>query len=241
MTDTLPAALLLDLDDTILSDSLSAETSWTRVCDVYAPTIAPWTAPDLLDAINTYRAWYWSDPERHREGRMDLTAARVHIIAEALRRLCVNDERGASLARDIAHDYTELREAGLEPLPGALETVDALRERGLRLALLTNGAAMAQRRKIERYDLARRFELILIEGEFGCGKPDPRVYHHALRTLAISPSEAWMIGDNLEWDVLGPQRIGIAGVWVNPAGLTLPDNATERPFRIINTLADLLP
>jgi len=240
MTDTLPAALMLDLDDTILADSLGADACWVRLCDVYAPAIAPWTAPDLLDAINTYRAWYWSDPERHREGRLDLTAARAHIIAEALRRLGVNDERGASLAQDIAHDYAELREAELKPLPGALETVDTLRERGLRLALLTNGAALAQRRKIERYDLAHRFELILIEGEFGCGKPDPRVYHHALRTLAILPSEAWMVGDNLEWDVLAPQRLGVAGVWVNPAGRAAPDDATERPFRIIRSLADLV-
>ena len=240
MNDQLPPCLLLDLDDTILADSLGAEACWRRACEMQTAALAPLTVSDLLRAINEYRAWYWSDAQRHRSGRMDLSVARVEIVSEALRRLGAPHARIEAVARAIAADYTALREEGLEPLPGALEAVDELRARGLRLALLTNGAAMAQRRKIERYNLARHFELIVIEGEFGCGKPDPRVYQHALRTLAITPSEAWMVGDNLEWDVFAPQRLGISGVWVNPAEIELPAGAGERPFRIIHTLGDLV-
>lgn len=239
MADALPTALLLDLDDTILSDSADAALHWERVCALHASDIAPHTPAELVDAINAYRAWYWSDPERHRTGRMDLLTARTHTVTEALHSLGVTGDHAATLARDIGQKYSDLREASLEPLPGALEAVDTLRERGQRLALLTNGAALVQRRKIERYDLARHFELILIEGEFGCGKPDPRVYQHALDALALEPERVWMVGDNLEWDVLAPQRLGIAGVWVNPAGRPLPDGVTGRPFRVVSALADL--
>ena len=47
------------------------------------------------------------------------------------------------------------------------------------MALLTNGSAAIQRRRIEKHALATYFDYILIEGEFGIGKPDRRVYLHA--------------------------------------------------------------
>lgn len=240
MNDALPPVLLLDLDDTILADSLGANACWEAVCDAYAPDTAPYTSAQVRAAIDDYRRWYWDDPQRHRDGRMDLNAARAHIVTVALQRMGVPEERAASLGAQIAADFSAMRDARLEPLPGALEAVDALARRGVRLALLTNGAATAQRKKIDRFDLARHFEVILVEGEFGCGKPDPRVYQHALATLSVAPSDAWMVGDNLEWDVFAPQRLGISGVWVNPTGRPLPDGGYERPYRTIGALAELL-
>ncbi len=240
MNDAFPPALLLDLDDTILADSLGADACWDAVCHTYAPDAAPYTAAQMRAAIEEYRRWYWGDPVRHRDGRLELDAARAHIVAMALQRLGMPEERAAVLGGQIAADFSAMRDARLQPLPGALEAVDALARQGVRLALLTNGAATAQRRKIERFDLAHHFEVIIVEGEFGCGKPDPRVYQHALATLAIAPTDAWMVGDNLEWDVFAPQRLGISGVWVNPTGSPLPGDRDERPSRTVRALADLL-
>ncbi|HEX8982501.1 MAG TPA: HAD family hydrolase [Ktedonobacterales bacterium] len=240
MNHAFPPALLLDLDDTILADSLGVDACWDAVCHAYAPDVAPFTVAQMRAAIDDYRRWYWDDSARHRDGRLDLDAARAHIVTESLRRVGMPEECAAVLGGQIAADFSAMRDERLAPLPGALETVDALARRGVRLALLTNGAATAQRRKIERFDLARHFEVIIVEGEFGCGKPDPRVYQHALAMLAIAPTDAWMVGDNLEWDVFAPQRLGISGVWVNPTSRPLPDGGTERPTRTVRALADLL-
>lgn len=57
-----------------------------------------------------------------------------------------------------------------------------------------------------------------MEGELGFGKPDHRVYHLALDRLQLAPSEVWMVGDNLEWDVASPQELGIYSVWVDVRG-----------------------
>jgi putative hydrolase of the HAD superfamily len=48
-----------------------------------------------------------------------------------------------------------------------------------------------------------------------------------------------MVGDNLEWDVAGPQREGIAGIWIDARGRGVPAEQTVRPDRIIARLADL--
>ena len=48
-----------------------------------------------------------------------------------------------------------------------------------------------------------------------------------------------MVGDNLEWDVIAPQRLGLSGVWIDRAGAGLPDDFTGKPHRIIRTLSEL--
>src|SRR5215831_5041879 len=73
-------------------------------------------------------------------------------------------------------------------------------QRGIPLALVTNGDA-SQRYKIARHDRARFFDAIVVEGEFGAGKPDEAVYRHALGALGMAPGEAMMVDHHLEWDV----------------------------------------
>jgi putative hydrolase of the HAD superfamily len=110
----------------------------------------------------------------------------------------------------------------------------------VRLALLTNGGADWQRAKIAKFDLARHFDCILIEGECGFGKPDERIYRLALGALEAEPADAWMVGDNLEWDVAAAQRAGLRGIWIDPFGKGLPPTTTVRPDRVITRIADLL-
>ena len=127
----------------------------------------------------------------------------------------------------------------MAPLPDAIETVRWLRESGRRLALLTNGAAAAQRRKIERFEIADLFDAILVEGELGFGKPDERVYRRALSALGAKPADAWMVGDNLEFDVAAPQKLGMSGVWIDARGRGLPGDSAVKPDYIVRSLADL--
>jgi putative hydrolase of the HAD superfamily len=233
-----PQALLLDMDDTILADSDSSDRCWQVVCQHFAPRLAGRKPEELFAAIRQYRDWFWSDPERHRQGRLDLCAARQEITAAALLRLGIHEY---SLTSEIEQAYSAQREESSRPFPGALETLHWLRSRNVRLALLTNGSTHAQRRKIEKWGLAPFFDCMLIEGEFGVGKPDERVYLHALEKLRVAPTDAWMAGDNLEWDVATPQRLGIYGVWVEVAGTGVPESSPVRPNRSIRTLSELRP
>ena len=237
MAEHLPKAILLDLDDTILASTAGSGDCWRVVCERFAPELPGLAADRLLAEIMRVRDWYWADPERHRRGRLAMERARLEIVTLALRALGVE---APDLARRIARALSALRDEVLRPLPGAIETLRRLRERGVRLALLTNGDSATQRRKIDRFGLAPFFDCIVNEGEFGAGKPDERVYRHALAQLGATPDEVWMVGDRLDWDVAAPQRLGILGVWVDNAGNGLPASSPVRPDRIIRALSDLL-
>jgi putative hydrolase of the HAD superfamily len=104
---------------------------------------------------------------------------------------------------------------------------------------LTNGAGPAQRKKVARFGLAEFFDTILVEGEIGFGKPDPRVYQLALSRLNLAARNAWMAGDNLEWDVAAPQQLGLFTIWIDRQGRGLPPSSSVRPDRVVRALSEL--
>ena len=146
------------------------------------------------------------------------------------------------LAVRLADRLTAYREEEMFIFPGAHDAIDELKARGVKLALVTNGAADTQRAKVERFALSHRFDHIQIEGEHGFGKPEERAYLHAMQALGVTASETWMIGDNLEWEVVAPQRLGIYAIWIDVHGDGLPaGHSTVKPDRIIRSLTELLP
>ena len=50
-----------------------------------------------------------------------------------------------------------------------------------------------------------------------------------------------MVGDNLEWEVAAPQRLGIHAIWYDPVGEGVPPGSTAKPDRIVQSLSELLP
>ena len=92
-----------------------------------------------------------------------------------------------------------------------------------------------------RFQLAHRFHHIQIEGEQGFGKPEERAYLHAMDALGVTAADTWMIGDNLEWEVEVPQKLGIYAIWMDVHGDGLPPGSTVKPDRIIRSLGELLP
>jgi putative hydrolase of the HAD superfamily len=232
----LPQAIFFDLDDTIISFSASTDTCWWQVCAAYGRQINGITPEALHQAINEYSSWYWQDRERHRRGRQNLPQARRDIVAAVLKKLGVDNR---ALADQIGDSYSATRIQAIWLFPGALDTLHHLQQQGVRLALVTNGTACEQRQKIEQFDLARFFDCVVIEGEFGVGKPDARVYHHALAQVQVQPEHVWMVGDNLEWDVFGAQQVGICGIWVDAAGKGFLQSGPNQPDRIISSITEL--
>jgi putative hydrolase of the HAD superfamily len=190
----------------------------------------------VREAIRRTSRWYWADPDRHRAGRLELDSARREVVALALATLGIDD---GGVADRIAQVYSRERDARMELLPDAVETVRWFRAAGARLALLTNGGAAAQRAKVERFGLRELFDEILIEGEVGYGKPDPRVYELALQRLGAAPEEAWMVGDNLEWDVTQPQKLGLVGIWIDVRGTGVPEPIDPRPHHVVRALSEV--
>jgi len=242
--DQLPRAILLDLDDTILSAFGQAEGQWQRVIAEFIEHLAPHPHEDIVAAIQAYSRYLWADQARHKHWRHRIGEARRHIVANAfaeLERKAGHPVPPPESLNALADRFNEVQEAELRMFPGSHETLDRLKELGVKLALITNGAAEPQRKKVVRFALEHRFDHIQIEGEHGFGKPEEQAYRHALAALGVEAKDSWMVGDNLEWEVVAPQRLGIYAIWYDGYGIGLPPDSPIRPDRIIRSLPELLP
>lgn len=234
----LPKAILFDLDDTIISFDGVADAAWEEVCNSFVEIEKPtFDARELLQSINKTRHWFWGDPERHKAGRMDMIGARREIVKTALTALNYHDE---NKAHQTADKYSRLQEELLCLFPNSYDTLQKLKNSGVRMALITNGTSQKQRGKISRFCLSDFFEFCLVEEEVGYGKPDIRVFEVALQKLNLRANEVWMVGDNLVWDIEAPQKVGIYAVWNDFRRKGLPEDSTIIPDRIISDISELL-
>ena len=237
----LPRAMLIDMDDTILSAYGKPEVAWTIVATEFADELAPATPQAVTAAISSAARAFWS--KAGAEWRMRLYEARQQVAINGFAALA--EAGGPDLPKDVAvrmaDRFSRYREEQAFVFPGAHDAIDAFKAHGVKLALVTNGAADLQRAKIDRFALAHRFDHIQIEGEHGFGKPEEKAYLHAMDALGVSAKDTWMIGDNLEWEIVAPQRLGIYAIWIDVHGDGLPEGSTVKPDRIIRSLTELVP
>jgi len=233
--------MLIDMDDTILSAYGRPEIAWNRITAEFAGEFAPLSPQQVAAAILEFAREFWSTADV--AWRLKLTEARHVVVKGGFAALAADGHAALliDLATRLADRFTTFREEEMFVFPGAHDAIDALKARGVKLALVTNGAADTQRAKVERFALTHRFDHIQIEGEHGFGKPEERAYLHAMQALGVTASETWMVGDNLEWEVEAPQRLGIYAIWMDTHGRGLPAGSAIKPDRIIRSLTELLP
>jgi putative hydrolase of the HAD superfamily len=237
----LPRAMLIDMDDTILSAYGRPEIAWNKVATEFANEFGSASSQQVAAEIVESGRKFWASAAA--EWRLKLEEARHLVVQGGFDALAAKGHAPLSpdLAARLANRFHAYREEEMFVFPGAHDAIDALKALGVKLALVTNGAAGPQRAKVERFALSHRFDHIQIEGEHGFGKPEERAYLHAMEALGVTAPETWMIGDNLEWEVVAPQRLGIFAIWIDVHGDGLPAGSTIKPDRIIRSLTELLP
>ncbi len=237
-----PRAILFDLDDTLISAYGRPDLAWTAVLGEFTQELGDLDAGAVVDAIGMAALAFWADPERHRRWRQSLLEARRRIVEAGFASFAAAGRSIPSRETQVrlADRFSAYRDEQMHIFPDAHDTIDALRARAVKLGLITNGDGEGQRAKIVRFSLTHRFDHIQIEGERGFGKPEERAYRHALEKLGVEAQECWIVGDNLEWEVIAPQKLGIHAIWYDPHGAGVPQGHAAKPDRIVRTLTELL-
>lgn len=100
-----------------------------------------------------------------------------------------------------------------EVVPGAPEALAALRASGLALAVVSNFDGRLPD-LLARLGLARAFAVVVLPGEAGVVKPDPRIFRIALERLGVAAAEAAYVGDDADDDLAGAAAAGIPAILV---------------------------
>ncbi len=228
-------AVFLDFDDTLHDFSLAYRGALLRavapVCRAADPPLAP---EAIADRCNAAWAEIW---ERFVAGEI----AEERLWAD--RNACVLELAGVApdpaLAQAVHTGYLDGMDMGLRLYPETAEALGLLWDARPRpvVGLLTNGPAVGQRARLERLGLAGHFHPVVISGELGFAKPDPRIFATALEQAGVAPNGAVMIGDNPVADVAGARRAGMRAIWLNRGGRPWPRDAGPAPEAVCRDLS----
>jgi FMN phosphatase YigB (HAD superfamily) len=102
------------------------------------------------------------------------------------------------------------------PVPGAFAAVRWCKAKGLRVILVTNTLTRGDDEVWEdwrRFGLADAIDGVTSSHSVGWQKPHRAIYDRALELAGAQASEAFMVGDRLDADILGAKRLGMRAVW----------------------------
>lgn len=144
--------------------------------------------------------------------------------------------RGMTLSDDARHGILEAVQH-LPAHPDVRESLDRLRDAGLRLAALTNSPPRVAEAQLTNAGIRSYFEQALSVDEVRRFKPAPAPYRMAAQRLGVPVSGVRLIAAHA-WDVAGALRAGCAAAFVARPGKVL-DPLVQRPDVVGADLRDV--
>jgi putative hydrolase of the HAD superfamily len=227
--------VLFDLDDTLHDDSAAYKRAARRIAERVAAQRGI-DAERLLAAYIAQASSFWKKLSVEHL-TTPIHDARTQLWSDAL--VAAGVPLDVDLAHVCAEDYTRARAEMLELAPGAVDLLRALRERGCRLGIVTNGFAATHHEKVDRLGLRPYIDALFLADEMGMVKPDPEVFRHACRALGSAPERAAMVGDRYDRDVIGAAEAGLFTVLIDVHSIPLPLGALA-PDAVVDSLAGVL-
>ncbi|HOE70401.1 MAG TPA: HAD-IA family hydrolase [Brevefilum sp.] len=121
-----------------------------------------------------------------------------------------------------AHAFNKLWRSGREPvlLPGAVETLHTLYDRGYRLFVISNTTSPIETPNLlAKTGLVDLFEGVILSTTFGWRKPHPSLFMSAARQMVIDPVNCVYVGNDPARDLVGARQAGLGGaILINTDG-----------------------
>ncbi|MCH6256649.1 HAD-IA family hydrolase [Puniceicoccaceae bacterium K14] len=115
---------------------------------------------------------------------------------------------------------------------GAFETLEALRNQGFKIALLTNWDSRV-RRVLKENGFERLFDYLFISSEIGHEKPDVETFRHVELATSLKPKDILHVGDSLKHDIEGATKAGWTSVLIG-------NQAAASTIEYIEQIPDIL-
>ena len=142
------------------------------------------------------------------------------------------------LADHLSEDYMYWSPRIVRLVPGTMELLGYLKPK-YHLHLITNGFEEVQHIKLSGSGLEPYFETLTVSEEVGVKKPNPEIFHYALRKAGAKAEESLMIGDEMAVDIDGARAAGMDTLLFHPTDDRVEGERTYE-VRRLEEIMDLL-
>ncbi|MGN0535194.1 MAG: HAD family hydrolase [Eubacterium sp.] len=129
----------------------------------------------------------------------------------------------------------------LEKLYSDTKQVLEILSKKYKLGVIAN-QSLGTKERLDNWNIGKYFDVVVASAEAGCAKPDLKIFNLALEQAGCKPSDAVMIGDRLDNDIVPAKQLGMKTVWVRQgfAKYQSINSENEQPDYIIDTIGDIL-
>ena len=149
------------------------------------------------------------------------------IMAQLFRQAGV-EENADALGLNAAQLFRICSTEYIKLYPGALDALARLRQKGLRLWLLSNAQRVFTAYELRHLGLGEQLDDIFISSDYGCRKPDSRFYRALIEEKGLDVHRCLMIGNDRDTDIAGAKALGMATLYMHTA-LTPPQQTEADP------------
>ena len=191
----------------------------------------------VADGVRAYKAWS--------EGNM-LEKKPEEIWPDwYLRAFNFDREKLLPITEELANLW-EVTFYHRELRPDARETLQALKDRGYHLGVISNNASLYNVFNVlDDYGIRGFMEDVTVSSVTGYRKPHPEIFRISLRQMRVKPEECVYVGDTVSRDIIGPKRVGFAKAVQIRSFLSAKKDVdvasdAERPDHVIGSLMELV-
>jgi len=186
---------------------------WYKVVSIYAHGRASYSPSELKQAYRrAVRAELWQERLRHPSWQnRDIDLLEVFRRLYAAKGIDADDY----LLLDTAHRFRKASTLRLCLYDGVIELLDALKERGKHIYLLTNAQECFTIRELEDVGIFDYFDGIMISSQERICKPQKIFFDKLFEKYALDRSQSIMIGNDQFSDMLGAKRAGIDALYIH--------------------------
>ena len=212
--------ILMDIDDTIFDFQAGNRRAVAQLMEELGLA-----SPTVFEEYQAINHACWEALERG-----EMTQAQLQVIRWARFLEKYNIDRDAV---QVADRFVEILGQQCILLPHAEEAVRFISSR-MPVIIVTSGITKVQKSRIALSSIRDVISGLIISQELGVSKPNPEIFHYALKQFDLRPEEALVIGDSPSSDIRGANNAGIDACWYNPKGKTLPEGVFAK-----YTIADI--
>ena len=114
----------------------------------------------------------------------------------------------------MQNNYLPLLSEQTVLMPGCIETLDYLKEKGYKLYLVSNGFVEIQHKKLSGAGLYKYFDKLFFSEEIKAHKPSKVFFDTAIKSTNSKKKESIVIGDNFLADIEGAKNAGLHQIWL---------------------------
>lgn len=182
----------------------------------------------FLEHYKAINLEYW---KLYRNEKIDKESLRLGRLNDAFKALDYHIE--PIMVNQLSQDYITYLTDNNYLYDNTIEILEYLSER-YQLHILSNGFHEVQHKKLVKSNIHHYFKTVTNGESVGIKKPNPEIFHYALKQANTTVNKSVMIGDGYEADILGAKSVGMEVVYFDEF-----NQATNIEIRTIRHLIEL--